>query len=418
MGKTGTLVLRSISGTSYNGPFILRKIIEFTLVIILIQLALSLLFEFPGYINLFLIGLFLLFSSTFLLLKVGKELLSKIIFLSCSYLIIVALTPIFGYTINTHLFLIPGVGMSLIMFDQEIGNKKWIFVFAGIPVLLVIELWLKDLTPLVDINQEVAGTVGTINLYFTMITSIYMFYLFTGQLNGQLRKTNNARLRKEKAVEKLRKFNHLLAHDLKSPLGTIGNVLELINSGNLSKEKTNELLLLLNDKADSSLRLVNGITQYFSETRQQMPEWVETQTLIDEIKSLITIPDNFTIRTQNLPGAHISPIVLRQIMQNLVSNAIKYNDKAEGWLEISYVENGSNGTLSFRDNGIGMTRSQQESAFELYTMFDQMARESSSGIGLAIVHELVDNNGGTISIDSEPGLGTAFNVSFPLELFR
>ncbi len=103
----------------------------------------------------FIIALYLNFSSTFyialasillclctvLVLLKHSEVMAKICFLLTSYVIIFFLTPLFGYNTITYTFLIPGVGMPLIFFNEEIGYKKWFFVFLGFPVYLAIEFF-------------------------------------------------------------------------------------------------------------------------------------------------------------------------------------------------------------------------------------------------------------------------------------
>ena len=398
---------------------LVKNICYLTLAMVCVHLGLGVLFNYQPVVFGFIIFVLLTNVVILLLLRAQKENSAKILFLSSAYIFIYYLTPIYGYELNTHLYLIPGVGMALIFFYKEIGNKKWFFVFAGFPIWLVIELWTKDIPAIVSVPENYKELLGQINIGLTLITSFFMFYFFAKRSNEQLEEIAIEKERVESSVSRLTQFNNLLIHDLKSPLNNISSMLELIATDDtMTKEEEKELLGLLGEKANGAKRLVEGITNYFKETKNVSPQWIQSNELINDVLSLLTIPPSFKINIETLPQVYLPHIVIRQLIQNLITNAVKYNDKEEGVLDIFYIEDQKGGKLCFKDNGVGMTERQQNNAFKLFTLFHKMAQEQSSGMGLAIAKELVETNGGTIEVISTVGVGSQFNLCFPKQKFK
>jgi two-component system phosphate regulon sensor histidine kinase PhoR len=106
---------------------------------------------------------------------------------------------------------------------------------------------------------------------------------------------------------------------------------------------------------------------------------------------------------------------LYQIIFNLVENGIKYNTPG-GKLFIRLMRNQDNAIMQIRDTGMGIPADSISHIFERFYRVDKArARKSGgSGLGLAIVRLIVERNRGEISVDSEPGIGTTFTVSFPV----
>ena len=401
------------------GGALVRKIVFLTIALVFLHVGLGIILGYPKEIFWFFGEVLFNNAIVLILLRRRKESAAKIVYLSTAYLIIFCLTPIFGYELNTHLYLIPGVGMALVFFDQEIGKWRWLFVLAGLPVWLTIEWWGRELPVIISVPDNLIKPLGQMNIALTLMTSFFMFYIFTMRLNRRVKELEEEKLKAEKSVNRLKQFNNILIHDLKSPLNTISSMTDVIvGQKDISREDIDQYLVLLRDKATASRRLVEGITTYFKETRTQPSEWVDLKAMLKEVLSLLTVKPNFEIVYKQLPDLYLSPIAIRQLIQNMVTNAMKYNDSDKGLLEIYYKENKSIGSLCFKDNGVGMTEEQQKRAFELFTLFHNMAQEHSSGMGLAISKELVENNGGSIKVSSVPGKGSEFCLCFPKDRYR
>ena len=98
-----------------------------------------------------------------------------------------------------------------------------------------------------------------------------------------------------------------------------------------------------------------------------------------------------------------------EVFQNLISNAIKYNDKKEGHIEIGCKDKNSYYEFYVKDNGCGITEANKPYIFSIFRDTQQMPmRESSTGFGLNIVKLIVEEQGGKIWVDSTPGQGSTF----------
>ena len=106
------------------------------------------------------------------------------------------------------------------------------------------------------------------------------------------------------------------------------------------------------------------------------------------------------------------PVRLRQIISNLVSNAIKYN-RPGGWVELRTRLEGDWACIDVEDSGIGIELSEQESIFELFQRAGNHKRLDGSGLGLSITRQLVELHGGKLELTSRPQVGTLFCVRLP-----
>src|SRR5439155_22282400 len=109
------------------------------------------------------------------------------------------------------------------------------------------------------------------------------------------------------------------------------------------------------------------------------------------------------------------PAKLREVLMNLLHNAVEYN-RPGGTIDLTVRREGPSAVFEVRDTGIGMTAEVREKIFERFYRADasRQATGIHAGLGLAIVKEYVARLGGTIEVESEPGAGTTFRVTLPL----
>lgn len=97
---------------------------------------------------------------------------------------------------------------------------------------------------------------------------------------------------------------------------------------------------------------------------------------------------------------------MQQLFQNLISNAIIFNDKPEGYVEISSLEKDEHYVIAVKDNGIGIEKQNEKKIFEMFQSFNSDYK--STGIGLSIVKKILNGNDEKIWLESEKGIGTTF----------
>ncbi|MDO4502530.1 MAG: ATP-binding protein [Coriobacteriia bacterium] len=227
-------------------------------------------------------------------------------------------------------------------------------------------------------------------------------------------------------------FLRRMSHDIRTPINGIRGMLSIANRFPDDRERQQEcrdkmmqasgfLLSLVNDVLDMN-RLESGVVELANEPfdlvdlLDESVHVIETQAQERAI-ALKRVPKK--IRHANLVG---SPLHLRQVLQNLASNAVKYNHQG-GYIGLSCEELESDhewATFRFvcHDAGIGMTPEFLERAFEPFSQEDQGARTTyeGTGLGLAITRQLVELMGGTIQIQSQLGVGTKVTVEIPFAI--
>jgi signal transduction histidine kinase len=143
---------------------------------------------------------------------------------------------------------------------------------------------------------------------------------------------------------------------------------------------------------------------------QQTTEDVNTFTLVSEIVSLLFLPKHYEVTiSNNLPTIHTRKIKLQQVFQNLISNSIKYNNKTNPTIEIGVSDTGGFYTFFVKDNGQGISKKDHDRIFKLFETTDNKStKDSATGVGLNLLKVLVEEQGGKIWVESEPGQGSTF----------
>ncbi len=236
---------------------------------------------------------------------------------------------------------------------------------------------------------------------------------------GIVRDITNLKLleeQKEQILKKLEESNHelyeyahVVSHDLKSPLRTIDALLSWIRRDNLDKldEETIQNIDLIETTLESMDNLISDILNYSSIDSSGEEVEVDLNLVLKNIQNTLFIPENISLFINpKLPIVKGDTTKFQQLFQNLISNAIKFNDKADGKIEVACIEKGAFYQFSVKDNGIGIEKEYHDKIFEVFQSLTK--REDSTGIGLSIVKKIIDLYEGTIWLESTPKIGTTF----------
>ncbi|CAM1333071.1 PAS domain-containing sensor histidine kinase [Tenacibaculum aestuariivivum] len=222
---------------------------------------------------------------------------------------------------------------------------------------------------------------------------------------------NNQLLKQlEKSNDELNEYAHIVSHDLKSPLRSVNALTSWIKSDNEGKldEVTLQNFALIEETLEKMELLISDILNYSSidsNTLEKQP--VDLNMLLQELQKILFIPAHITIKVANkLPILKGEKTKFQQLFQNLISNAIKFNDKEKGLITISVVEKKLHYQFSIKDNGIGIEKKYYNKIFKIFHSLKES--EESSGIGLSIVKKIITIYEGEIWIESKPTEGTTF----------
>jgi PAS domain S-box-containing protein len=221
----------------------------------------------------------------------------------------------------------------------------------------------------------------------------------------------------EKSNKELDQFSYIISHDLKAPLRAISNLSLWLKEdlGTSLSEDNNHHLTMLRGRVVRMESLINGVLEYSKIGRTNVSlESVDTFMLIGEVIEMVSPPVNMEIKvSDDLPVIEAPKIMLLQVFSNLISNAIKYNDKEKGLIAIAYEEKENGHEFSITDNGPGIAAEFHEKIFVIFQTLQSRDTFESTGIGLTIVKRILEERGGSIRVESEPGKGSTFIFNWP-----
>ncbi len=217
---------------------------------------------------------------------------------------------------------------------------------------------------------------------------------------------------KEKVNKQLERFMYVVAHDLKSPLSGAIGLLALINEDERIQNAPdlNEYMKIVLGATNHLTEMITSMLEYTRQSDvEQTIEEVNVHELVTQLSKLLFPPANIHIDTVGtLPVLTTNKLKLQQVFQNLISNAIKYNDKKEGVITIGGADKGEFYEFYVKDNGPGVAKRDTDRIFKLFERLDNEGRGEGTGIGLNIFKLLVEEQGGKVWVDSLPGEGSTF----------
>ncbi|MFC5270190.1 sensor histidine kinase [Adhaeribacter terreus] len=219
-----------------------------------------------------------------------------------------------------------------------------------------------------------------------------------------------------KANRELDQFAYVVSHDLKAPLRAINNLAEWISEDITDKNpEIQKNLQLMRGRVQRMENLINGILAYAKVDRKTIePEKFAVKQLLEEIVDLLAPPQNVEIvLPNNAPVLTTEKIFLQQVFSNLISNAIKYNNKPQAHVAILVRETGDFYEFSVTDNGPGIPEKFHQKIFGIFQTMEARDTKESTGIGLAIVKKIIDEKGGKIWISSKENEFTSFIFTWP-----
>jgi signal transduction histidine kinase len=231
---------------------------------------------------------------------------------------------------------------------------------------------------------------------------------------------NNELLRRTNAD--LDTFIYTASHDLREPISNIEGLLTLLGSELpsevLQAPEVAHILTLMRASVDRFTTTIHQLTDIIQLQQSQAspPETVDLAALLNAI-SLDLAPQlpaaaQLTVEVDQCPRLWFAPKHLRSILYNLLSNGIKYcHPDRPTLVQVRCHQAGAMVLLEVQDNGLGLSESQQTQLFGLFRRLHNHVE--GSGLGLYSVKRIVENAGGAITVQSQPGVGSTFTVALP-----
>lgn len=250
-------------------------------------------------------------------------------------------------------------------------------------------------------------------------------------LEAANKKLQDALIEAENANASKSEFLSHMSHDIRTPINGICGMLDIAEKRKDDREKVDDCLKKIRKSSDFLLALLSDCLEMSKLDAQKVSfsyEMFRITDILDYLSSLnmpVAREHNITFLENRVDIIHDhvkgSPVHVQRILQNIVSNAVKYN-RPGGTVELSLTEKITDGKKSMyhfviKDTGIGISEEFQKKMFEPFTQEHGSARTkyNGTGLGMSIVKSLVLQMGGNIECRSVMGEGTEFSVTLPLE---
>jgi PAS domain S-box-containing protein len=240
------------------------------------------------------------------------------------------------------------------------------------------------------------------------------------QLNVDLEK---AVTKLEDANQEMKNFVYIASHDLREPLRKVaafGEMLQKSLEGKLSEEDAENLHYMIDGTQRMNSMIEDLLVYSRVNTKTQPPETVDLNEILKQLRQLelsIILQEKQVILEvpQSLPFISADPDQMRQLMQNLITNGIKYQSKGNIPRVTITSKPAVNGMvrIEISDNGIGIKAEFQQSIFVMFKRLHSRGEYEGTGIGLAVCRKIVERHGGQIGVESEYGKGSTFWFTMP-----
>ncbi|MET0391922.1 MAG: ATP-binding protein [Chitinophagaceae bacterium] len=220
--------------------------------------------------------------------------------------------------------------------------------------------------------------------------------------------------------KELEQFAYVASHDLQEPLRMVSSFLQLLEKRytNLVDDTGRKYIHFAVDGANRMKQLIQDLLEY---SRVSTTAIVNGPTDMNEVAGevMVLLKDRIdqlqaTLEIGNLPVLpHARKTQMLQLMLNLVSNALKYHGDRPPVIRIAARQAATEWIFSVSDNGIGIDPQFSEKVFAIFQRLHHKNEYSGTGIGLSICKKIVEQHGGTIRVESEPGKGSTFYFTLP-----
>lgn len=223
----------------------------------------------------------------------------------------------------------------------------------------------------------------------------------------------------QRSNSELEQFVYVASHDLKAPLRGIRTLADWIEEelGDEAGEDTARYLDLLKSRVGRLDGLLEGLLAYARIGAEHIErETLDLDDLTDQICDLLDVDQSGFAVNHDLPVVHSSRVVLTQVLQNLIANAMKHHDKGKGIIDLTYRMGPDHYEISVTDDGPGIPKELTDRVFRMFQTLRPRDQVEGSGMGLAIVRKLLESIGGDIRVDTDyDGPGTRISFRVPIK---
>lgn len=309
--------------------------------------------------------------------------------------------------------------------------SKYLLVDMFVAILLILMFTSLMLTQW--IQRGVFHPVNELNIAMRKIKEGNFEYALETSAKGEIgdlyRNYEDMRLRLKESTEENsenekqnRELISNISHDLKTPITAIKGYVEGIMDGvAVTPEKMDKYIKTIYNKANDMERLINELTYYSRIDNNRIPYNFHRINVADYFGDCVeevgmdleqkNIEFNYSNLTQHDTIVIADPEQMKKVINNIISNSVKYLDKPHGVIDIRILDEGDSVHIEIEDNGKGIAQKDLSRIFERFYRTDasRNSAQGGSGIGLSIVKKIIEDHGGYIWATSKEGEGTCMH---------
>lgn len=372
------------------------------------------------------LGIFVCLFLAFVLNETGRPLASRLVIFSAINLILFIFLNFVPKENGAYLLYIPLILISILVFKENQKQYRNFFTIISLLGISTLALFDFDL-----FNYKIPREVDKVSFFLNLSTSLGVsLYAIFSTLSSEMKAgavmrklleetqhQNNLLMKNRTEMDK---FISVISHDIKAPLRSADGLVRLAKL-----EVKDPLALEYMEKiGDSMFKLSEFVTDLleYGKNQGQAPEIekVPIEDIIEEVIQDLYYMEGAQSIDFDTVFIHQDHLVsdanrLKIVLNNLVSNAIKYHDhrKANRYVRIKTSSNLHHFIITVEDNGRGIPKENQEKVFDLFERIHTDVK--GTGLGLAIVKETIEKLQGKIELYSEKGQGSTFTITLPLK---
>jgi len=301
---------------------------------------------------------------------------------------------------------------------------RWLLLNVLVYLALHVIAWFYPQSIHHPVKTQLADYADQATAY---LVTVVLFYFTIKYVRG------NYELEKSRAEEKTRALEHLnaektklmsiISHDLRAPLGSVQNFLELVADGDLDPAQRSALEEQLLRATQSTLSMLSTLLTWSKSQMEGIVVNLQRVNLLAVFKDTLELQRLIALKKEIVLTYHFDPQLaviadpdmLQLVLRNLVGNAIKFTPFG-GRIEVSAEMAGIECKVTVKDNGKGIAYAQQPGIFSLKAESTfGTNNEKGVGLGLLLCKEFIERQGGRISFESTPGQGSSFFILMAAE---
>lgn len=388
-------------------------------------------------LELHLLGFYFLITTSFFytisyLSKYGYPRLARILFVLLFNCSIAFASSYLGKETSVEFFLIFAIGLPFVFFSFR-RERKMLYLFCSVPFIFWLLLYFSNFKLFIDTEVNISENSKNV-MYHISITITLLFVVFQliyfSYINARVNST--AHYKKQKAIDASDAKSHFLStmsHEIRTPLNAVIGLSYILGDNNPRKDQVQNIEAL-NYSGKILLNLLNNVLDFSKMQSTDITLDHIPVDLLSAIKQIKKVHEASCLQKgiimnldidDDIPFVWLDIVRFNQVINNLVTNAIKFTEEGSVTLRIKKInQNDENIELltEIIDTGIGIPEDKQETIWEVFTQASSTTNRlyGGTGLGLPIVKSIVKAMGAEVKIDSKTDKGSRFYFQLKLKM--